>query len=71
MFGRLGIIRNNDGRTNLELRSCVNREVGLGSYSLSHLLNHTVSVDLKHHERRTNQESRKAEFLQHEDSHLQ
>ena len=70
------MIRNNDGRTDLELRSCVNREVGLGSCSLSHsspvVLSHTVSVDLKHHERRTNQESRKAEFLQHsEDSHLQ
>ena len=41
-----------------EVRSCVNREVGLGSHSLSHsttpsLINHTVSVDVKHY-RKTN-----------------
>ena len=37
------------------LRTCVNREVGLGSYSLSHssLMSQTVSVAVKHHERRT------------------
>ena len=41
------------------LRSCVNREVGLGSYSLSHypppppsLIRHIVSVDVKYHARR-------------------
>jgi len=37
------------------IRTCVNREVGLGSYSLSHssLMSQTVSVAVKHHERRT------------------
>ena len=34
----------------------MNREDGLGSHSLTHfpqcLINHTVSVDVKHHERR-------------------
>ena len=40
-----------------ELRSCVNREVGLGSHSISHssspsLISYTVSVDVKHQERR-------------------
>ena len=31
----------------------MNREVGLGSHSLSHsLINHTVSVDVKHRKRR-------------------
>ena len=38
-----------------EFRSCVKREVGLGSHSLSHLspspIIHTVSVDVKHRER--------------------
>ena len=39
-----------------ELRSCVNREVGLASHSLStlppSLISHTVSVDVKRHGRR-------------------
>ena len=45
-------------RRTTELRSCVNREVGLGSYSLSHssappfLISPTVSVNVKHHERK-------------------
>ena len=40
-----------------EFRSCVNREVGLGSHSLSHsppsiiLISHIFFVDVKHHER--------------------
>ena len=46
-----------------EVRSCVNREVGLGSHSISHsttpsLINHTVSVDVKHYERKITTETR-------------
>ena len=38
-----------------QLWTCVNREVGLGSHSLSHssLMSQMVSVNVKHHERRT------------------
>ena len=45
-----------------EIRSCANREVDLGSHSLSHpffdpsLISHTVSVDIKHDERRRRRE---------------
>ena len=48
-----------------ERRSCVNKEVGLGSQAFfpypilpSSLISHTVSVDVKHHERK---EKRKKE----------